>query len=68
MPKPSTDFSRRDAVKDAKIYRRRAYAFDSATAILTVLSLLMELEDPRGFLLDLKAAFESEYERQMEAV
>ena len=35
---------------------------------LTVLLLLMELEDPRGFLLDLKAAFESEYERQMAAV
>ena len=35
---------------------------------LTVLLLLMELEDPRLFLLDLKAAFESEYERQMAAV
>ena len=68
MAKSSTDFTSRDAVKDAKMYRRRAYAFDSATAILTVLLLLMELEDPRLFLLDLKAAFESEYERQMAVV
>ena len=35
---------------------------------LTVLLLLMELEDPRGFLLDLKAAFDAEYERQMAVV
>ena len=35
---------------------------------LTVLLLLMELEDPLTFLLELKIAFEAEYERQMAAV
>ncbi|MBO5206242.1 MAG: hypothetical protein J6C09_01515, partial [Clostridia bacterium] len=32
LPKSSADFTRRGAVKGTKIYRRRAYVFDSATA------------------------------------
>ena len=32
MPQSSADFTRRAATKDTKIYRRKAYVFDSLTA------------------------------------